>query len=81
MARRRQAGLGQLLAFSVTFFAMAMIVLVRGDLLSTWQDQLPENTPNYFAINIQPSERDPFEAAVSPRVETQSTLYRWCVGE
>lgn len=75
LARRRQAGLGQLLAFSVTFFAMAMIVLVRGDLLSTWQDQLPDNTPNYFAINIQPSERDPFEAAVSPRVETQSTLY------
>ncbi|MGP9808374.1 ABC transporter permease [Halomonas sp. AOP12-C2-37] len=75
LARRRQAGLGQLLAFSVTFFAMAMIVLVRGDLLSTWQDQLPENTPNYFAINIQPSERDPFEAVVSPRVETQSTLY------
>ncbi|HAA45898.1 MAG: ABC transporter permease [Halomonas sp. 54_146] len=75
LARRREAGLGQLLAFSVTFFAMAMIVLVRGDLLTTWQDQLPENTPNYFAINIQPSERDPFEAAVSPRVETQSTLY------
>lgn len=75
LARRRQAGLGQLLAFAVTFFAMAMIVLVRGDLLSTWQDQLPEHTPNYFAINIQPSERDPFEAAISPRVETQSTLY------
>lgn len=75
LARRRQAGLGQLLAFSVTFFAMAMIVLVRGDLLSTWQDQLPDITPNYFAINIQPSERDPFEAAISPRVETQSTLY------
>lgn len=75
LARRRQAGLGQLLAFSVTFFAMAMIVLVRGDLLSTWQDQLPDNTPNYFAINIQPSERDPFETAISPRVDTQSTLY------
>ncbi|GEN28875.1 hypothetical protein HVA01_25210 [Halovibrio variabilis] len=75
LARRRQAGLGQLLAFSVTFFAMAMIVLVRGDLLTTWQDQLPDNTPNYFAINIQPSERDAFEAAISPRVETQSTLY------
>ncbi|MEA2119454.1 ABC transporter permease [Halovibrio sp. HP20-50] len=75
LARRRQAGLGQLMAFSVTFFAMAMIVLVRGDLLTTWQDQLPANTPNYFAINIQPSERDAFEEAISPRVETQSTLY------
>lgn len=75
LARRKQAGLGQLLAFSVTFFAMAMIVLVRGDLLTTWQDQLPEDTPNYFAINIQPGERDAFEQAVAPRVDTQSTLY------
>lgn len=75
LARRRQAGVGQLLAFSVTFFAMAMIVLVRGDLLSTWQAQLPDDMPNYFAINIQPDERDPFEQAVAPRVDTQSTLY------
>ena len=75
LARRKQAGLGQLLAFSVTFFAMAMIVQVRGDLLITWQDQLPEDTPNYFAINIQPGERDAFEQAVAPRVDTQSTLY------
>jgi putative ABC transport system permease protein len=75
LARRRQAGLGQLLAFSVTFFAMAMMVLVRGDLLTAWQAQLPENTPNYFAINIQPDERAPFEAAVDPHVEEKSTLY------
>lgn len=75
LARRKQAGLGQLLAFSVTFFAIAMIVLVRGDLLTTWQSQLPEDTPNYFAINIQPGERDAFEAAVVPLVDTPSTLY------
>jgi len=75
LARRRQAGLGQLMAFSVTFFAMAMIVLVRGDLLNTWQDQLPDDTPNYFAINIQPSERQDFEDAIGPSAEAQSALY------
>lgn len=75
LARRRQAGLGQLLAFSVTFFAMAMMVLVRGDLLTTWQAQLPDNTPNYFAINIQPPERDAFEESIAPHVAAQSTLY------
>ena len=74
LARRRQAGLGQLMAFSVTFFAMAMIVLVRGDLLNTWQDQLPDDTPNYFAINIQPSERQDFEDAIGPSAEAQSAL-------
>ncbi|MEQ6916115.1 ABC transporter permease [Halomonas aquatica] len=75
LARRRQASLGQLLAFSVTFFAVAMIFLVRGDLLTTWQDQLPEDTPNYFAINIQPGERDAFSTVLEGAVDARSALY------
>lgn len=75
LARRRRASLGQLLAFSVTFFAVAMIVLVRGDLLTTWQAQLPEDTPNHFAINIQPQERDAFEAALAGAADARSALY------
>ena len=75
LARRRTASLGQLLAFSVTFFAMAMIALVRGDLLTTWEAQLPEDTPNYFAINIQPHEREGFEAALSDAADARSALY------
>ncbi|APE30138.1 ABC transporter permease [Halomonas aestuarii] len=75
LARRRQASLGQLLAFSVTFFAVAMIFLVRGDLLTTWQDQLPEDTPNYFAINIQPGERDAFSAVLEGAADARSALY------
>ncbi|QJQ99950.1 FtsX-like permease family protein [Halomonas sp. PGE1] len=75
LARRRTASLGQLLAFSVTFFAMAMIALVRGDLLSTWETQLPEDTPNYFAINIQPHEREGFEAALGDAADARSALY------
>lgn len=75
LARRRGATLGQLLAFSVTFFAMAMIALVRGDLLTTWQQQLPEDTPNYFAINIQPAEREAFETALGEAADARSTLY------
>lgn len=75
LARRRTASLGQLLAFSVTFFAMAMIALVRGDLLTTWEAQLPEDTPNYFAINIQPHEREGFEAALGEAADARSALY------
>ena len=75
LARRRRASLGQLLAFSVTFFAVAMIALVRGDLLATWQAQLPADTPNHFAINIQPQERDAFEAALAGAADARSALY------
>ncbi|MCE8018109.1 FtsX-like permease family protein [Halomonas sp. MCCC 1A17488] len=75
LARRRAASLGQLLAFAVTFFAMAMIALVRGDLLSTWQAQLPEDTPNYFAINIQPGEREAFVDALEANADDRTALY------
>lgn len=75
LASRRHASLGQLLAFSVTFAAMAIIALVRGDLLTAWEAQLPEDTPNYFAINIQPGERDGFRALVDEASDTRSDLY------
>ncbi|UYG06822.1 ABC transporter permease [Halomonas sp. M4R1S46] len=75
LARRRRSSLGQLLAFAVAFFAMAMIALVRGDLLSAWQAQLPEDTPNHFAINIQPGEREAFETALAGATEARTALY------
>ncbi|WP_087717793.1 ABC transporter permease [Salinicola salarius] len=75
LARRRNASLGQLLAFSVTFAAMAIIALVRGDLLTTWQAQLPADTPNYFAINIQPQERDGVETLIDSAADATSGLY------
>ncbi|MDT8894593.1 FtsX-like permease family protein [Halomonas sp. I1] len=75
LSRRRAASLGQLLAFATALFAMGMIALVRGDLLDTWRAQLPEDTPNHFAINIQPAERDAFEAALAGAAEARSALY------
>ena len=43
----------QLLAFSLTFMAMAIVLVLRTDLLERWQQNLPEKTPNYFVMNIQ----------------------------
>jgi putative ABC transport system permease protein len=48
--------IGQVVAFGLAFMAMAISALVRSDLLSTWQTQLPEHTPNHFALNIMPDE-------------------------
>jgi len=75
LARRRRASLGQLLAFAVTFAAMAIITLVRGDLLTTWQTQLPADTPNFFAINIQPAEREGFIELLDAVADTRTALY------
>ncbi len=43
---------------------MALIALLRGELLDTWQAQLPPDAPNHFALNILPTEKDAFERRV-----------------
>lgn len=52
--RRRNASLGQILAFGLVLMAMASMTLVRTDLLASWRSQLPADAPNHFLINILP---------------------------
>jgi len=54
--RRTRTSIGQILAFGLALMAMAVIALLRTDLLNTWQTQLPPDTPNHFAFNILPSD-------------------------
>ncbi|HJW12681.1 MAG TPA: FtsX-like permease family protein, partial [Albitalea sp.] len=54
--RRTRTSVGQILAFGLALMAMAVIALLRTDLLSTWQTQLPPDTPNHFAFNILPQD-------------------------
>ncbi len=54
--RHARTSVGQILAIGLALMAMAVIVLLRTDLLSTWQTQLSPNTPNQFAFNILPQD-------------------------
>ncbi|WP_196140449.1 ABC transporter permease [Aliikangiella sp. G2MR2-5] len=45
-----------LLAFSITIFVIALMVLVRTELLGKWQQSLGENIPNHFMVNVKPGE-------------------------
>jgi len=54
--REPKASVTQILAFSITLLAMLLSFTVRNDLLSDWQQQLPDDAPNYFAINIFPNQ-------------------------
>lgn len=65
----------QLLAFSLTFMAMAIITLLRTDLLDRWKQELPDETPNYFALNIQPSEVEGYREFLDSQQVDSSQLY------
>ena len=38
--------------FSLALLAILLIVVVKNELLDSWQTQLPDDIPNYFLINI-----------------------------
>jgi putative ABC transport system permease protein len=73
--RRRQGSISQILAFGLTLMAMAIVALVRTDLMTTWQRQLPDDAPNHFAINILPGEVDGFRDFMQAAGITTSQLY------
>ncbi|EPW7975637.1 putative ABC transporter permease subunit YbbP [Cronobacter turicensis] len=54
--------LSQLATFSLSFMLLALLLVLRGDLLDRWQQQLPPESPNYFLINIAPEQRDAVKA-------------------
>ncbi len=39
--------------FSLVLIAILLIAVVKDELLGSWQQQLPQNIPNYFLINIR----------------------------
>ena len=52
LLRQPWATLSQLAAFSLSFMLLALLLVLRGDLLDRWQQQLPADSPNYFLLNI-----------------------------
>jgi putative ABC transport system permease protein len=65
LLRHPLAAAGQSLAFGLILLSMALIALLRGELLDTWQNQLPKDAPNYFALNILPADKDSFAARLN----------------
>lgn len=75
LLRHPLAAAGQSLAFGLILLSMALIALLRGELLDTWQNQLPKNAPNYFALNILPAEKQAFSERLVQLSAPSAPLY------
>ncbi|MCQ4256445.1 ABC transporter permease [Stutzerimonas stutzeri] len=75
LLRHPLAAAGQSLAFGLILLAMALIALLRGELLDTWQDQLPADAPNHFVLNVLPADRDAFAARIEALSDHAAPLY------
>jgi putative ABC transport system permease protein len=50
----------QVSALAVGLLALALLVLLRTDLISSWRNATPVNAPNRFVLNIQPMQAESF---------------------
>ncbi|WP_278940525.1 ABC transporter permease [Pseudomonas helleri] len=75
LLRQPLAAAGQALAFGLILLSMALIALLRGELLDTWQSQLPKDAPNYFALNILPTDKDAFGARLHQLQAQAAPIY------
>jgi putative ABC transport system permease protein len=53
LRRRTGASLVQVIALGLGIMAMLLLTLVRTELITAWQQSMPADMPNRFAINIQ----------------------------
>jgi putative ABC transport system permease protein len=54
--RHWQNSLLQITAFGFTLMVLLLLIIVKNDLITTWQNELPKDAPNYFVINISPEQ-------------------------
>jgi putative ABC transport system permease protein len=59
--RRRGLTLIQVGALALSLTALDLLAVVGPSLLDRWRADLPADTPNYFALNLQPDQRADFE--------------------
>ncbi|MDP3583673.1 MAG: ABC transporter permease [Thiobacillus sp.] len=65
----------QLGAFTLALFLVALLALVRSDLIDGWRQQLPENAPNHFLVNIAPHQQAAVAAYLAEHRLEASEVY------
>ena len=65
----------QLSTFTIAFTAVLLVGRGGDQLMNDWQSQLPEQRPNQFAMDVQPHEKQAFEAILDERGLEHSQLY------
>jgi len=75
LLRQPWSTLSQLSAFSLSFMLLALLLVLRGDLLDRWQQQLPPESPNYFLINIATEQAPQVKAFLSEHQVIPEAFY------
>ncbi|HBK57421.1 MAG TPA: oxidoreductase [Xanthomonadales bacterium] len=79
LARRRGLSVVQLVGLSLSLCALLLLSATAPALLAQWRGQMPEDTPNYFLLNVQSAQAEAVRDALAamavadPRLEPFAT--------
>ncbi|MBS0294443.1 MAG: ABC transporter permease [Proteobacteria bacterium] len=74
IAARPAYAVVQVASLAVGLLALVLLVLLRTDLIASWQRATPANAPNRFVINIMPDQADAFRHLLT---QDGVTRYDW----
>lgn len=75
LLRQPLTTLSQLAAFSLSFMLLALLLVMRGDLLDRWQQQLPADSPNFYLLNIANEQVTPVRNFLQQHQVKAETFY------
>lgn len=81
LSRRKALTLIQVGALALSLTALDLLAVVGPSLLDRWRADLPEDTPNYFALNLQAEQKDDFERRLSSMGASKLSLLPLAAGK
>jgi putative ABC transport system permease protein len=81
LARRRRLSLVQATALSLGLAALLLLGVVAPALLDGWRKELPADTPNWFALNVQDEQRAGFADALAKLGASELNMLPLAVGK
>ncbi|WP_251359316.1 ABC transporter permease [Kangiella sp. TOML190] len=67
--------ISQITAFGLAFMIMLSTYLIRTELLSEWQSQMPDDAPNHFLVNVQNYEVSALDTILQENQIVTSGIY------
>jgi len=73
--KRANVNAVQLISFSLAIKLLLFLIVLKNDIISDWQSQLPSDAPNAFLVNITQNELDPVNEYLAQKGIQASEFY------
>ena len=75
LQRRRRENVAQIMIFGLAIMLLLILVLIRTSLIDEWRQQIPENAPNHFVMNVTSNEVGAMQSLLEEHTDYDGKLF------